>query len=151
MGGTIAVMDTAARDVAWSMKDVNGNTMKMPRARTKHGMLGNGDNLYLFGGKWESDDDDGSTSPNMLELDVLNVKTGSWSVKAPLPTGLETVGAAFYNGQIWIGGSYGPGGSRFAFPTRPLIYDPKSDKWTDGEETLTRRGGAGVEVGTNIV
>jgi hypothetical protein len=88
--------------------------------------------------------------PHILAVDVLDIKTGRWSVKEPMPYGVGNVGAAVYEGRIWLVGSIGERSAESMH--KVLVYDPQSNKWaTESVAMLTNRAGAQLVVGRNIV
>jgi N-acetylneuraminic acid mutarotase len=93
--------------------------------------------VYIIGG-WNIPD---IIHPDMHlktnNVEIYSIKNNTWSSVASLPQKLDHVGAAGYNGKLYVVG--GDFGLRQYSSNKLFIYDPVSDKWTQGKPMPTAR------------
>lgn len=101
-----------------------------PNARTEVAVVALFNKLYIFGGFGEK----GITN----QVDVLDMKTGIWSVGFPMPEALHHTAAVTLNGKIYLVGGFRSG---MWTPTDSLYeFDPKANRWTKKASMPTERG-----------
>ena len=91
-----------------------------------------GGKLYVIGGEFEG----AGTGRPEVYLDTvyeLDPQAGTWTLKAPMPTGRSAGGAAVVDGKIYVAGGRPPRGNDFA------VYDPAADAWQVLPELPTQR------------
>ena len=91
-----------------------------------------GGKLYVIGGEFEG----AGTGRPEVYLDTvyeLDPGAGTWTLKAPMPTGRSAGGAAVVDGKIYVAGGRPPRGQDFA------VYDPAADTWQILPELPTGR------------
>lgn len=110
-------------------------------ARHEAGLIGINQNIYLLGGR------------RINPVNVFNVNKKSWETKSKSPIEIHHFQPITLNNKIYIIGAM-----TGRYPSeKPLkniiIYDPATDKWSEGDEIPKnrRRGGAGVTVFNNKV
>src|SRR5579885_1701292 len=104
-------------------------------ARSEVAVAAAGDELYVIGGH-------GSRSPSLPFVEAFDPRTGKWRQRAPLPRGLNHVGAAGLGGRIYaIGGFQQLNRDAVA---DCWVYDPAADRWTAIAPLPTRRGSVSV-------
>jgi glucose/arabinose dehydrogenase/N-acetylneuraminic acid mutarotase len=133
-GGSLASMDVydPATDT-WTA----GASMQVRRDNPASAVLDG--KLYVFGGRTRNAD--GTTVEGRLaSVEMYDPATGTWSSKAPMPTGRRTavVGTAGGRAQV-IGGEGAGDGSAFA---QHEEYDPVTDTWRVLPKMPTPRHGA---------
>jgi len=70
-------------------------------------------------------------------VEVYDIKNKTWSAAASLPQKMDHVGAAEYDGKLYvIGGSFGSENNR---SNKLYVFDPVSNKWTQGKPMPTAR------------
>jgi N-acetylneuraminic acid mutarotase len=93
--------------------------------------------IYIIGG-WNIPD---IIHPEMhlktSNVEIYSIKNNSWSSAASLPQKLEYVGAAGYNGKLYVVG--GDFGLRQYSSNKLFIYDPASNIWKEGKPMPTAR------------
>jgi N-acetylneuraminic acid mutarotase len=79
--------------------------------------------LFLIGGELHGA---GTGHPPEFINNVyeLNVASGAWLPRAPMPTARSGGGAGVIDGRIYVAGGRPPRGNDFA------VYDPAADRWT---------------------
>jgi N-acetylneuraminic acid mutarotase len=82
-----------------------------------------GGRLFLIGGEFQGA---GTGHPAVYLNDVyeLDVASGAWLPRAPMPTARSGGGAGVIEGKIYVAGGRPPRGNDFA------VYDPAADQWT---------------------
>jgi N-acetylneuraminic acid mutarotase len=82
-----------------------------------------GGRLFLIGGELHGA---GTGHPPEFIDDVyeLDLATGAWLPRAPMPTTRSGGGAGVIDGKIYVAGGRPPHGNDFA------VYDPDADEWT---------------------
>jgi N-acetylneuraminic acid mutarotase len=75
-------------------------------------------------------------------VEVYDIKNKTWSSAASLPRKMDHVGAAVYNGKLYVVG----GTSDYIRSNKLFIYDPVSDKWTQGKPMPTARSALTTQV-----
>ncbi len=82
-----------------------------------------GGRLFLIGGEFHGA---GTGHPPVYLSDVyeLDVASGVWLQRAPMPTARSGGGAGVIDGKIYVAGGRPPRGNDFA------VYDPAADQWT---------------------
>lgn len=83
-----------------------------------------------------------SMSANLGTLECLNTRDGTWQKWRDAPTPRGGVGAAQYDGRIYLIGGEQPSGTF----KEVEIYDPATDAWSRGPDLATPRHGLGVAV-----
>jgi N-acetylneuraminic acid mutarotase len=82
--------------------------------------------------------------PTLTTVAEYDPQTNSWRSRAPLPAGRSSAGSVAVNGKIYVIG----GGDTLWWSTKPLspvaIYDPATDKWSQGADMPTPRSGLAV-------
>jgi N-acetylneuraminic acid mutarotase len=95
--------------------------------------------VYIIGG-WNIPD---IIHPEMHlktnSVEIYSIKNNSWSSVSALPQKLEHVGAAVYNGKLYVVG--GDFGLRQYSSNKLFIYDPASNTWKEGKPMPTARSG----------
>lgn len=107
-----------------------------PSARHENSAAVVGREVFLFGGRGQR------------PLDVFNVDTGTWRQGAAPPMEVHHAQAAVLDGQIYVIGAMTGNWPREDIVPRVLIYDPKTDQWSEGPALPEdrRRGGSGLVV-----
>ena len=110
-----------------------------PTQRHENGYVRVGDRFYLLGGR--------GTRP-IKPVEIFDPATGAWSTGATPPVEMHHFQGVEYGGKIYVVGAMTGG-----YPTEPPlpmvhVYDPATDRWSDGPEIPAdrRRGGAGAVV-----
>jgi N-acetylneuraminic acid mutarotase/glucose/arabinose dehydrogenase len=95
--------------------------------------------LYVFGGRTRNAD--GTTVNGTLNtVEMFDPSTGTWTARAPMPTGRRTMVVGTLNGRAQVmGGEAAPNGSAFG---QNEEYDPVADAWTALRSMPTPRHGA---------
>jgi Kelch motif len=110
---------------------LNGPSMPTPRSEVAGVMLDG--EVYVIGG---------FVMPNNVIIprksdivEVYDIKNKTWSSAPSLPQKMDHVGAAVYNGKLYVVG----GAADYNRSNKLFIYDPVSDKWTQGKPMPTAR------------
>jgi N-acetylneuraminic acid mutarotase len=94
-----------------------------------------GERIYVIGGFWMPSNATGPGKTNLVE--VYNIKNNTWSSVTQLPEKTDHVGAAEYNGKIYVvGGSVGKENNR---SNKLFIFDPSINKWKEAKPMPTAR------------
>jgi N-acetylneuraminic acid mutarotase len=111
----------------------------IPTARSEIAGAALNEKIYIVGGFDETGRS--STSVEVYDPSVdewttsINTTTGA---AAPLPEPLDHTATASYNGKLYVvGGGYL---NREVLSNKLHIYDPNSNKWTEGEDLPSPRG-----------
>lgn len=110
-----------------------------PQARHENCFVEVNDKFYLLGGR------------GIKPVNIFDPKTNSWTAGAKPPMELHHFQGVSYKGKIFvIGAMTGRYPDEKPISTI-LIYDPKSDSWSEGHEIPEnrRRGSAGIVVVNN--
>ncbi|HZD34697.1 MAG TPA: kelch repeat-containing protein [Nitrososphaeraceae archaeon] len=115
----------------------------MPTARSEIAGAALNDKIYIIGGF----DETGRSSSSVQVYDSsvgewaitnTNTNTNTETVVAPLPEPLDHAAAASYNGKLYVvGGGYL---NRGDLSNKLFIYDPNTNKWTEGKDIPSARG-----------
>lgn len=134
MAESIDPAPAAAADPApaWSTPAAHGT----PTARHENGLVAVGGRLYLLGGRDER------------PLDIFDPATGAWSRGARPPREIHHMQAVAHDGRLYVVGAFTGGFPEERPLTHVLVYDPATDRWSEGPEVPAhrRRGAAGVAV-----
>jgi N-acetylneuraminic acid mutarotase len=97
-----------------------------------------GGRLFLIGGELNGA---GTGLPPVFLDDVheLDVASGAWLPRAPMPTARSGGGAGVIEGKIYVAGGRPPRGKDFA------VYDPAADEWTVLPQMPTARNHLAVD------
>jgi N-acetylneuraminic acid mutarotase len=111
-----------------------GASMPTPRSEVA-GVIVGGEHIYVIGGFWMPSN---ATRPGKTNLvEVYNIKNNTWSSVTQLPEKTDHVGAAEYNGKIYVvGGSVGKENNR---SNKLFIFDPSINKWKEAKPMPTAR------------
>lgn len=122
---------------AWSTPVTQGT----PTARHENGFVAVDGRLYLLGGR------------DSRPLDIFDPATGAWTQGAPPPREIHHMQAIAIDGQLWVLGAFTGGFPEEQPLTHVLVYDPATDRWSEGAEVPAprRRGAAGVVVHDGLV
>ena len=91
------------------------------------------DRVYVPGGSL-------SASQMSDQLEILDLKQGTWTLGASLPRGLSAYASATLDGQLYLFGGW----DGASYLTLALRYDPAIDRWTTLEAMPTARAFAGA-------
>ena len=112
----------------------------MPTARSEIAGAALNDKIYIIGGF----DETGRSSSSVQVYDasvgewVTTTATATTKTVAPLPEPLDHAAAASYNGKLYVvGGGYL---NRGDLSNKLFIYDPTTNKWTEGKDMPSARG-----------
>lgn len=121
----------------WSVPVAQGK----PAARHENGFVAVDGRLYLLGGR------------DARPLDIFDPATGAWTRGAPPPLEIHHMQAVEHDGRLWVLGAFTGGFPEEQPLTHVLVYDPASDRWSEGAEVPPhrRRGAAGVVVHDGLV
>jgi len=116
---------------AWSAVPA---TAGAPTARHENGFVAVDGRLYLLGGRGER------------PLDIFDPATGRWQQGAAPPLEIHHVQALAHDGKLYVLGALTGDFPEEQPLTHVLVYDPASDRWSQGAEVPAhrRRGSAGV-------
>jgi hypothetical protein len=113
----------------------------LPTQRHEGGYVRVGSLFYLIGGR------------GTRNVEAFDPATGRWTSKSPPPFEIHHFQGVEYDGRIYLLGAM-----TGRFPTEPpvpriMIYDPATDRWSEGSEVPAdrRRGGAGVVVHDGLI
>lgn len=113
----------------------------LPTMRHEGGYVRVGSHFYLIGGR------------GTRNVEIFDPATGRWESGSPPPFELHHFQGVEYEGRIYLVGAM-----TGRYPTEPpvptvMIYDPASDRWSQGPEIPTdrRRGGAGAVVHNGLI
>jgi N-acetylneuraminic acid mutarotase len=109
-------------------------SMPTPRSAVAGAIMG--DKIYIIGG-WNIEDIHPDMHLKTNNVEVYDIINKTWSSVASLPQKMDHVGAAVYNGKLYVVG--GDFGSQKYRSNKLLIYDPVSDKWTQGKPMPSAR------------
>lgn len=115
------------------------NTMNTPLARHENSFVRVKNNFYLLGGR------------GIKPISIYNTKTNTWRLGSKPPVEIHHFQAVAYKGLIYM---FGAMTGRYPYE-KPLpnilIYNPKKDVWTMGDEIPEnrRRGSSGVVIKKN--
>lgn len=128
------VPNVSAQDVKiqWS----EGQSSGKPTARHESAAAVVDGKLYLIGGRGDR------------PLDILDLASGQWRTGAKAPVEINHTQAVVFDNRIYVIGAFsGPFPQENIVP-HVLIYDPATDRWTQGAPLPAgrHRGGAGVVV-----
>ena len=112
-----------------------GPSLPMPL----HHMMAVGLNgkVYAIGGEFEG----AGTGRAPIFVDTvheLDPRVGTWTARAPMPTGRSAGGAVVLDGKIYVAGGRPPAGPELE------VYDPASDTWTVLPNMPTARNHVGM-------
>lgn len=114
---------------------------ELPTQRHEGGYVRVGSFFYLIGGRGNRN------------VEVFDPATGRWSSASPPPFEIHHFQAVDYEGTIYLLGAM-----TGRYPTEPpvqrvMIYDPATDRWSEGPEVPAdrRRGGSGVVVHEGLI
>jgi N-acetylneuraminic acid mutarotase len=82
-----------------------------------------GSRLFLIGGELHGAGT-GHPAEYISNVYELNVASGAWLPRAPMPTARSGGGAGVIDGKVYVAGGRPPRGNDFA------VYDPAADRWT---------------------
>jgi hypothetical protein len=116
-------------------------TAELPTMRHESGYVRVGPRFYLVGGRGNR------------AVESFDPATGRWAAGSPPPMEIHHFQGVEYDGKIYIVGAM-----TGRYPTEPpvpaiQIYDPATDRWSQGPEIPQdrRRGGAGVVVHEGLI
>jgi N-acetylneuraminic acid mutarotase len=119
---------------------IKGPSMPTPRSSVAGVIMH--EKIYIFGG-WSVPDIHPEMHLKTDKVEVYDIKNKTWSSIAPLPKKLDHVGAAEFNGKLYVvGGAFG---SLNYASDKLFIYDPASDKWNQGKPMPTARSALTAE------
>jgi glucose/arabinose dehydrogenase/N-acetylneuraminic acid mutarotase len=129
---SVEVFDPATR--TWSVAPSMATRRDNPAAAGANGKL------YVFGGRTR--EADGTTVNGTLEtVEMLDPASGTWSARAPMPTGRRTMAVGRIGGKVQLmGGENAPNGSGVFDANEE--YDPATDSWRKLTPMQTPRHGA---------
>ena len=115
---------------AWSAPAAQGK----PTARHENAFVALDGRLYLLGGRGDR------------PLEIFDPASGRWSRGAAPPLELHHLQALAYEGRLYVIGAFTGGFPEEQPLDHVLVYDPASDRWSEGAEVPAhrRRGAAGV-------
>jgi N-acetylneuraminic acid mutarotase len=93
----------------------------LPVARSEVAVAALGDDIYVIGGYANGDVDQ-----DLVE--VLKARSKTWRAVAPLPRGLNHVGAVGYHGKIYAFGGFSAQNNSAVADAG--VYDPASNAWS---------------------
>jgi len=110
-----------------------GPSMPTPRSEVA-GAIVDGE-VYVIGGFVMHDN---FTTPKKSDIvEAYDIKNKTWNAVASLPQKMDHVGAAEYDGKLYvIGGSFGSENNRSNIL---YVFDPVSNKWIEGKPMPTAR------------
>jgi hypothetical protein len=126
-------------------------TAKTPMPTSREWIQANvvGDKIFVIGGiKWHSQ----SNAEVYQVNEVYDPSNDSWSVMAPIPTGVCSYASAVLDGKIYIFG----GTSRVVHDGNPTvvnlvqIFDPQSNSWSQGTPLPANISGMGACATTGV-
>jgi N-acetylneuraminic acid mutarotase len=100
--------------------------------------MGVGGRLFLIGGEAHGAGT-GKPPEYLSEVYELDLASGAWQPRAPMPTARSGGGAGVIDGKIYVAGGRPPRGNDFA------VYDPATDAWTVLPNLPTARNHLAVE------
>ncbi len=113
----------------------------LPTMRHEAGYVRVGSRFYLLGGR------------GTRAVEMFDPSAGRWTAGSPPPRELHHFQGVEYGGRIFLVGAM-----TGRYPTEPpvptvMIYDPATDRWSEGPEVPAdrRRGGAGVVVHEGLI
>ena len=123
--------------LAWSVPATIGT----PTARHENGMAAVDGRLYLVGGRGER------------PVDVYDPATARWIPASAPPLEIHHLQAVAHEGRMYVLGAFTGGFPEEQPLTHVLVYDPASDRWSQGAEIPAhrRRGAAGVVVHEGLI
>lgn len=111
----------------------------MSTRRDHAGAAALGGKLYVFGGRTRNADGT-AINPTLQSVEMFDPVAGTWTSRAPMPTGRRTMVVGTLNGKAQlIGGENTPLGGAFEENEE---YDPVTDSWRTLMPMLTPRHGA---------
>ncbi|TDT39491.1 glucose/arabinose dehydrogenase [Halospina denitrificans] len=97
-------------------------------------------NLYVFGGRTRNAD--GTTIDGTLNsVEMYSPSSGTWTAKAPMPTGRRTMVVGTLNGRAQVMGGEDSGTGNGVFPQNEE-YNPATDTWRTLTPVPTPKHGA---------
>jgi N-acetylneuraminic acid mutarotase len=132
----VSVPSLSAAPGEWAVQWSRGQSSGQPTARHESAAAVVDGKLYVIGGRGDR------------PLDILDLASGQWRTGAKAPLEINHVQAVVWGGRIYVIGAFtGPFPQEKIVP-QVLIYDPASDRWTQGPGLPAgrHRGGAGVVV-----
>ena len=84
--------------------------------------------------------------PFLASVEVFNPKTHRWREKAEMPAPKSNHTASVINGKIYVIGGGFRGNGPFMYLSTIEIYDPQTDKWTQGGDMPVGKSGHAAEV-----
>src|SRR5690606_18800591 len=105
-----------------------------PTARHENAFVAVDGRLYLLGGR------------DQRPLDIFDPATGRWQRGAAPPLEIHHFQAVAHEGRLYVLGAFTGGFPDEQPLTHVLVYDPATDRWSQGAEVPAqrRRGAAGV-------
>ena len=95
--------------------------------------------LYVFGGRTREAPGT-TTNGTLASVEMFDPATGTWTARAPMPTGRRTMAVGMLGGRRQvIGGEIGPDGTSFG---QNEEYDPVTNTWRALQPIPTPRHGA---------
>ncbi|WP_166646076.1 Kelch repeat-containing protein [Halospina denitrificans] len=106
-------------------------------------------NLYVFGGRTRNAD--GTTIDGTLNsVEMFSASTGTWTARAPMPTGRRTMVVGTLNDRAQVIGGEDSGVGNGVFPQNEE-YDPTTDTWRSLTQIPTpKHGAAGGTIGDRM-
>ncbi len=103
------------------------------------------DKIYLLGGFAEPTLGNLTNLTISSRVEAYDPATDRWSDKPPIPTGLHHAGAASVGGKLYLIGGFTKSLLSVWQPVATVfIYDPATDRWTEGTPMPTQRGALAV-------
>jgi N-acetylneuraminic acid mutarotase len=127
----IALIAASAGSGSWS----NGPSLPVARSEVAVATLGN--EIYVIGGYANGDVDQGL-------VEGLEAHGPTWRVVAPLPRGLNHLGAVGYHGKIFAFGGFSAQNNSAVADAD--VYDPRANRWSAIEPLPHALGSVSVAV-----